>query len=96
MKPAHDDILTSPLLVSVADSPAGMLLDVTRHLCEGAGKRPIDGVYILLEAAAILMAQCGENNSVPRDQVETDWATITSKVLELVLDDADREGSTLQ
>lgn len=95
MKPRPEDISTSPLLVSVADSPVGLLLDVTRHLCETAGKRPIDGVYVLLEAAAILMAQCGENNQIPHDQVEADWATITAKVLELILE-ADREGSTLQ
>lgn len=76
--------MTDGVIMTVG-RPSEVLLEVTKQMCEHAEKGPIDGVYILLEAAAILLEVSGSDKNISHEVMGNDFGGMAADVWKMVV-----------
>lgn len=72
-------------VVMTVGRPSEVLLEITKQMCEHGEKGPVDGIYILLEAAAILLEAAGRERSVSHEQMGKDFGGMAADVWRMIV-----------
>ena len=74
------------------NEPWEVVMQITQRICEAQGKSPVDGVYELMRAAAVILEALGYSQGIDNRDMARDFMRMSQETFADVLKSTDAVG----